>query len=62
MAEPKCPECGMTGMDALVSPESQEASEGGDPWFSVVYCDGCGHIYGVFAKHVMSHKMGPPGF
>ena len=59
MANPKCPSCNTEGMDRIVSSESKELSKGGDPWFYVVYCDNCGHVYGVFAKHVLSHDMSP---
>ncbi|MGG4217299.1 transcriptional regulator [Paenibacillus jamilae] len=50
MAEPKCPECKTVGLEHIVSKESDEKSQGGDPWFDVVHCDECGHVYGVFAK------------
>lgn len=57
MADPKCPECGTQGMDHIESKPSAQESKGGDPWFEVVYCDTCGYVYGVFAKHVMSHEV-----
>jgi len=60
MAQPKCPDCGAVGMDQIVSEESKQQSRGGDAWFDVVYCEHCGHIYGVFAKHVSSHVAPPP--
>lgn len=60
MAEPKCPECGTKGLDKIVSEESSQHSKGGDAWFEVVFCENCGHIYGVFAKHVLAHDMKPP--
>jgi hypothetical protein len=41
-------------MEYIVSAESEEKSQGGVVWFYVVYCDQCGHVYGVFAKHVTS--------
>lgn len=50
MAKPKCPDCGTIGKEHIVSDESDEKSKGGDPWFNIVYCDECGHVYGVFAK------------
>lgn len=57
-AEPKCPSCNMVGFDHIVSNPSKEQSQGGTPWFYVAYCDNCGHIYGVFAKDVLSHNVG----
>ncbi len=56
MAEPVCPSCSVTGMEHIVCRESEAQSKGGDPWFDVVHCDSCGHVYGVFAKHVLSHE------
>ncbi len=59
MAEPKCPECGVQGINHIVSEKSNQQSKGGDAWFEVAYCDGCGHVYGVFPKHVLSHEVKP---
>ena len=50
MAEPKCNECGASGVEHIVSTESNEQSKGGDAWFNIVYCEKCGHICGVFAN------------
>ncbi|TGA95737.1 transcriptional regulator [Sporolactobacillus shoreae] len=52
MTEPRCPECGTTGLEHIVYEESVQSSPIGDPWFNVAFCDHCGHIYGVFAKTV----------
>jgi uncharacterized Zn finger protein len=62
MAEPKCPQCGITGIEKIVSQDSAEQSKGGDAWFNVVHCEECGHVYGVFAKHILNHevKFTPP--
>ena len=60
MAEPQCPSCQVAGIDKIVSQDSKEESQGGDPWFNVVYCDNCGHVYGVFAKHILSHNISRP--
>ena len=57
MAEPKCNECHAIGMDNILSQDSEAKTQRGDPWFHVVYCGNCGHIYGVFAMHVMSHQI-----
>ncbi|HEY9135026.1 MAG TPA: hypothetical protein VIM85_04475 [Pseudomonadales bacterium] len=54
MTEPKCPDCAVQGINHLVSKDSTEHSKKRDPWFYVVYCNQCGHVYGVFAKHVMA--------
>lgn len=59
MAEPKCPECGVVGIEHLVTSDSSEKSRDGKPWFNIVYCDSCGHVYGVFAKHVFGPRGGP---
>ena len=59
MADPKCPECSATGMAHIVSKESSERSKTRQPWFLVVHCDQCGHIYGVLAKHTFSQPVPP---
>ena len=59
MAEPKCPSCGITGFDYIVAAESSEKARDGKPWFNIAMCDQCGHVYGVFAKHVFGPKGGP---
>ncbi len=52
MAEPKCPSCDAVGLEQIVSKESVERAKQGNPWFHVTHCDNCGHVYGVFTKHV----------
>jgi hypothetical protein len=47
------------GVDKIVSTQSLDESMTGTPWFDIVFCDDCGHIYGVFAKNVYSHNMPP---
>jgi hypothetical protein len=47
------------GVSHLVTTDSQEKSRDGKAWFNIVYCDGCGHVYGVFAKHVFGPRGGP---
>jgi len=59
VANPICPECGVEGIEHIVSEESKEASKGGDAWFNVAFCNGCGHVYGVFAKTVLSPSLRP---
>lgn len=56
MAEPKCPECSISGMEHIVSQDSKERARDQRAWFQVAYCNNCGHIYGVFAKHVMNQS------
>lgn len=59
-AEPKCPDCGVTGIEKIVSEESDARSKGGDAWFEVASCYDCGHVYGVFPKVVHSPTMQLP--
>lgn len=61
MVEPKCPSCSAQGISFIVNRDSQLQSNGGDPWFNVVHCSECGHVYGVFAKVVLSPKFQLPG-
>ena len=56
-ASPRCPECQVVGIEHITSQASAEKSRGGHAWFYVAACDACGHVYGVFAKHV----FGPRG-
>ena len=59
MAEPTCPNCAATGIDNIVSQESVERSKTRQPWYLVVYCSECGHVYQVLAKHVFSQPVPP---
>ena len=51
MADPKCPDCGITGIEKIVSTASTEQAREKTPWYYVSHCDNCGHVYGVFTKH-----------
>ena len=46
MADPKCPDCGESGIEKIVSTPSKEQSRERRPWFHVAHCDNCGHVYG----------------
>lgn len=59
MAEPTCPNCAASGMEHLVSKDSVERSRTKDPWFIVVYCDSCGYVYDVIAKHTFTQPTTP---
>jgi uncharacterized Zn finger protein len=59
MAEPTCPDCGAQGVDHITSRDSKEKSKTKQPWFVVIYCDACGHVYNVLAKHVFSVPVAP---
>ena len=58
MAEPKCPDCGESGIDKVVSTPSKEQSREKTPWYYIAHCDNCGHVYGIFTKHVFG-RSGP---
>lgn len=60
-SEPRCPDCGVTGMEHIVSRESVERSKARQPWFHVIHCDACGHVYDVISKHVFTIEA-PPRF
>ncbi|VVE59182.1 hypothetical protein PAN31117_05277 [Pandoraea anapnoica] len=49
---PKCPDCGVLGIQHIVSTPSEQQSSAGDTWFEVAHCNSCGHVYGAFAKVV----------
>ena len=60
MAEPKCPDpVASPASNHIVSKESSERSKTKQPWFLVVHCDACGHVYGVLAKHTFSQPVTP---
>ncbi|WP_313890816.1 transcriptional regulator [Psychrobacillus sp.] len=50
MTEPKCPSCYIQGLEHIVSSDSVETSNVGDPWFNIAHCNVCGHVYGIFNK------------
>lgn len=52
IAKPKCPSCEARGKDSFALTDSRQQSKGGDPWFVIVHCARCGHVYAVFPKSV----------
>ena len=50
-AEPKCPSCAVVGGEHVVSRRGGAAKSRGKQFvlapFNIVFCDSCGHIYGV---------------
>ena len=59
MAEPRCPSCNVEGVEHIVSRESKERSRTKQPWFLIVHCDACGHVYEILAKHTFSQPIPP---
>ena len=59
MTEPCCPDCNVEGIENIVSKESVERSRTRQPWYLVVYCNNCGHVYDILAKHVFSQPLTP---
>ncbi len=59
IAEPTCPQCSIKGIQHIVSRPSVERSRAQEPWFFVVFCSDCGHVYNVLAKHVVSQRTAP---
>jgi len=47
---PKCPDCGVIGKEHINHEPSEQQSRSGDPWFDIVHCSKCGHVYGIFNK------------
>lgn len=49
--EPKCPQCSAVGLDHVISRKGGNAMARGKQFvtspFQVVFCDQCGHVYGV---------------
>ena len=47
-SDPKCPSCGIVGMDYIKEFGNIGTERGsGDPWFEIVACIKCGHVYGI---------------
>ena len=59
MTEPRCPDCNIEGIENIVSKESVERSRTRQPWYLVVYCNNCVHVYDILAKHVFSQPLTP---
>jgi curved DNA-binding protein CbpA len=49
--EPECPKCSVVGMDHVISRKSGSGMARGKQFitspFQVIFCDQCGHVYGV---------------
>jgi uncharacterized Zn finger protein len=60
IAEPKCPSCGVQGRDSFATTESRQQSQGGETWFEIVHCAGCGHVYGIITKVVRGPTINIP--
>ena len=47
-SNPKCPSCGIVGMDFIREFPNVGTKRGNDdPWFEIVACIKCGHVYGT---------------
>lgn len=57
--EPKCPSCAVVGIDNIVSTPSKERSRSKQPWFYIVHCGRCGHVYDTIAKHQFTQPVTP---
>lgn len=53
-AKPYCPKCEIRGKEYIVFDDSTQEHVSGRPWFNISFCKNCGHVYGVFAKTVLS--------
>ena len=60
MAEPKCPNCAIEGIEHFKSKDSMERAKNGTPWFILVYCGECGHVHQTLAKHVFTTSTSSP--
>ena len=50
-ADPKCPSCSVVGIDHIISRKGGSSGSRGKQFvlapFNVIFCDACGHVYGV---------------
>ncbi len=58
-AAPKCPACGIQGVEYIVSTPSKERSRVKQPWFYIVHCAACGHVYNTITKHTFTQTVTP---
>ena len=59
IAAPKCPSCGVSGEEYIVSTPSRERSKAKQPWFYIIHCSACGHIYNTLSKHTFTQAVTP---
>ena len=49
--DPKCPSCSVVGLDHIISRKGGSGGSRGKQFvlapFNVIFCDSCGHVYGV---------------
>jgi len=57
--EPRCPSCDVRGTQHIVSRDSEERSRNRQPWFHIIFCAECGHVYNVLTKHVFTQAAAP---
>ncbi len=56
---PRCPACDIVGVEHIVSTPSKERSRVKQPWFYVVHCAACGHVYNTITKHNFTQTVTP---
>jgi uncharacterized Zn finger protein len=59
IAQPKCPDCAVAGSEHIVSTPSRERSKAKQPWFYIIHCDSCGHVYNTLSKHSFTQAVTP---
>jgi hypothetical protein len=59
MAEQTCPTCHEQGIENPLSMSHAQKLRD-SPWFYIVYCKVCGHVYGAFAKDVFTITPSAP--
>ena len=59
IADPKCPSCEVVGAEYIVSTPSRERSKAKQPWFYIIHCSACGHVYNTLSKHTFTQAVTP---
>ncbi|MCR9258386.1 MAG: transcriptional regulator [Pseudomonadaceae bacterium] len=59
LAQPKCPDCSVSGSEHIISTPSTERSRAKQPWFYIIHCDTCGHVYNTLSKHSFTQAVTP---
>jgi len=52
MADPKCPDCKISGTKHITSTHSDQKTSNGYSYFHIAHCSECGHIHGIYTKTI----------
>ncbi len=53
VAQPKCPSCQVQGKGNITTLPSEQKAPGGLARYEIVFCEKCGHVYGVYPNFMI---------